>query len=68
MTLAQYLAEHRISGNQFARQAGCHQSTIARLLAGDQLPRIDTAQRIKIATMGAVDFSDWRALETGDGA
>ena len=65
MTLQEYINEAGITAHQFARQAGINHATVGRLLAGDQVPRADTALKIHDITGGKVTLEDWRRPNAG---
>ncbi len=64
MKLGDWLKSKNLSDNEFARQLGCEQSTITRLIGRDgkppqRKPRFDLMTRIAVATNGAVMPNDY---------
>lgn len=61
--LRNYMSEKDITEADLAAMVGVNQSTIHRLARGQFLPRVDLADRIRVATNGRIKFPDW--LVTG---
>jgi DNA-binding transcriptional regulator YdaS (Cro superfamily) len=66
--LAQYIAAHEASQNQFARRAKISQSLISRLIAGERSCNLETAIKIERATRGEVKvaYVTGRAVSLSD--
>lgn len=58
MKLADYLTKHDLSQAEFAEIVSVSQARIAQLCSGD-MPSLKLAQRIDVATKGAVRMSEW---------
>ncbi|HVI27499.1 helix-turn-helix transcriptional regulator [Hansschlegelia sp.] len=59
MTLAQYLAEHRLSHAAFAVMIGTSQAAVSRYALHRRMPRREHLQKIIEATGGAVTPNDF---------
>lgn len=57
--LRNYMTEKSITEAELAAEVGVNQSTIHRLARGQFVPRVDLANKIRVATKGRIRFLDW---------
>lgn len=71
MKLSDYLSEREIQRNDFARSVGVSPGWITSLCDGSKQPSLELAEKIALATGGAVmpnDFIDFTAPANGEAA
>jgi ribosome-binding protein aMBF1 (putative translation factor) len=59
LQLVTYMRSHNLSQEWLATKIGKSQSTTSRYLAGKIVPDVRTANKIALATGGAISPSDW---------
>lgn len=59
MNLKEYMQKERMRQGPLAERLGFSQSFVSRLMNGRNLPTIRVAEKIEIATNGAVRAQDW---------
>lgn len=63
MTLDEFLSKSPLTEEAFGALIGCSQSQVNRLRNGKSQPSSERIARIRTATKGKVDFSDFYPLE-----
>lgn len=63
MTLADYLTQHDLTHEGFARMIGCEQPTVSRFVAGARIPSPVLMRKIVEVTNGAVTANDFFGIE-----
>ena len=57
--LDSYIRAHNLSQRAIAERIGINQATLSRYMSGKSTPNVHIANKIAIATGGAVSPSDW---------
>ena len=58
-----YIRAHNLSQREIAERIGINQATLSRYMSGKSTPSVHIANKIAIATGGAVSPADWDQVD-----